>query len=51
MESLTDLRDYIADLETGVSLGFGGLRNEHLHVLAEVQGDVEMNWLETFSMN
>ena len=38
------------ELETGVSPGFGGLRNEHLRVLVELWGEKEMGMLETFSL-
>ena len=50
LDSLPRLRESILELLPGVSPGFGGLRNEHLRVLAEVWGEQEMNRLETFSL-
>ena len=48
--ALPGLKESILSLMSGVSPGFGGLRNEHLRVLAEVWGDHGMQLLETFSL-
>ena len=50
MQSISGLRETILGLETGVSLGFGGLRNEHLRCLAEVGEQEDMDRLEAFSL-
>ena len=50
LESIAGLRETILGLDTGVSPGFGGLRNEHLRCLAEVGEDDEMDMLEAFSL-
>ena len=48
--SLGGLRDSLLELQTGVSPGFGGLRNEHLRCFAETAEEEDMNFLETFSL-
>ena len=50
VDSRPGLRESILSLLPGVSPGFGGLRNEHLHVLAEVWGDRGMERLEKFGL-
>ena len=48
LESMPGLRESILSLLPGLSPGFGGLRNKHLWVLAEVWGGQSMRLLETF---
>ena len=50
LESIGGMRETILGLETGVSPGFGGLRNEHLRCLAEVGEDDDIDMLEAFSL-
>ena len=50
VDNLSGLRQAMLGLERGVSSGPGGLRNEHIIVLAEVWNDEEMGRLEEFGL-
>ena len=50
LQSLGGLRESLLGLGTGVSAGFGGLRNEHLRCFAEIAEEEDMGTLETFSL-
>ena len=50
VESLPGLKDALLNLCPGVSPGFGGLRNEHLAVLADVWSEEELLVFHNFCM-
>ena len=50
VQSLGGLRESLLELQTGVSPGFGGLRNEHLRCFAECGEEENMNLLESFGL-
>ena len=50
LQALGGLRESLLELATGVSPGFGGLRNEHLRCFAEVGEQEDINLLESFSL-
>ena len=50
LDSIGGLKKTILGLETGVSPGFGGMRNEHIRCLAEIGEDEDMNTFESFSL-
>ena len=50
VQSMGGLRDSLLELQTGVSPGFGGLRNEHLRCFAETAEEEDMCFLERFSI-
>ena len=50
VQSLGGLKDSLLELQTGVSPGFGGLRNEHLRCYAETGEEEDINLLEAFCL-
>ena len=50
LQSLGGLKESLLELGTGVSPGFGGLRNEHLRCLAEAGEEEDLRSLEAFSL-
>ena len=50
LQSMAGLRESLLELATGVSPGFGGLRNEHLRCFAETGEEEDMSKLESFSL-
>ena len=50
IDSLPGLKEALLNLCPGVSPGFGGLRNEHLGVLADVWSEEELQVFEKFCM-
>ena len=50
VQSLGGLRESLLELQTGVSPGFGGLRNEHLRCFAENGEEEDFILLEAFSL-
>ena len=50
MQAVGGLRESLLELQTGVSPGCGGLRNEHLRCFAETGEDEEISQLEAFSL-
>ena len=44
------MRESLLELHTGVSPGFGGLRNEHLRCFAELGEEDDLGTLESFSL-
>ena len=50
IQSLGGLRESLLGLATGVSPGFGGLRNEHLRCFAETGEEDDLKAMESFSL-
>ena len=50
VQALGGLKESLLELQTGVSPGFGGLRNEHLRCFAECGDEEDLRALEAFSL-
>ena len=50
LQALGGMRESLLELTTGVSPGFGGLRNEHLRCFAETAEEEDVRTLENFSL-